>query len=624
MSKIAIDNLQNPLNSFRIEGLWYGSKIYPGQNIKVRHEPCGHVFCSSVSRWRLMEAGRSNLRCPQCAGRVPVIKEAKEVKEVKEVLLPDPPEVRRGRAVAVKLTYDGQTLTVRQWADRLGTSPASIYTRWRARNQGRSVTDEWIIFGRESKSLEPDRETDRLIRSIREALNRDVTEFLDNLIVHRLEPLLLGWLEAGRINPDKTPTDLPALANPDGRYNPGPHPKDDLYIGRDTEGYLVTFRVYRQYYGDEDAAMYLELSDEEKRQHLEDPCIELLTLEQQQQRTPVSQTPAPRTPVSRSPVSRSPAYDSHKDPGTPRTSVSQIPEYQRKKIVFQATKEEKEIKPAEVDTWFDLKVCLPDGFGHDSGPLAREISRRGPKGYTLYLPDIPPGIMAHTNLLAQHLSSLRSVPLERKARIEEMARLAHTPYSGGMAIDPEVYSRDFLPLLTEIDHPVEFSLPPISDDVWEDLAQSPWYRWYLKSRHISSPFVGMAPLYRTMWERLWGWNEIVTRRYIKGTGEYAKDNLYDPDINPLSDDGGPWWVRVLNTITDPDWYKTYTHLETSIMLDSLYMELWLRTCHEAEQEAKIPEIRSKIDNRLSGNLHGVTLSRSHINDLRINVSRCLS
>lgn len=597
MKKIDPFSLPSPLNDLHIEGRWDGEKKYPGQNLRIRHEVCGTVFPTNVARWKLMADGKSNILCPHCKGKPAPDPDP-------DLPTPDYPERSgpgRPRKSATTLTYEGQTLTLAEWSKRTSIPLISMYNRMkRAKAEGKFVSDAWVIFGKEIRRLDPDKETERLISDIREALAREIGSFIDGLMADRLQPMLLGWIQASHIDPSNAPTGRKALIDKNATYSPVPNPHDDEIVAIEFNGSPVSFMKYREHFGDEAALSYLDLTPEERKMHLEDPDYA---------------------------VDLSPPSDGHKasaPPTPPPVSLAPAPvSYREKGIMFQATSEEKAVKAMEVDTWFKLKIALPDGFDPKDpfyeGPLARSIQNRG-QVFDLYVPDIPPGIMAHTNLLAQHLTSLRSVPLERKARTEELARLAHTPYSGGMAIDPEAYSRDFLPLLTEIDHPVEFLPQPLSDDVWEDLYQTPWYQWHLKSKSLK-PCVEMAPLYRSMWERLWGWREMVTRRYLKKSSVYIKDNLYDPDRNPTTDDGIPWWTRLINTVADPDWYGTYTHLETSVMLDSLYMEMWIRTNPEATVQAKVPEIRAKIDKRLSGTLHGVTLSQDHMSDLRFNMAK---
>ena len=103
---------------------------------------------------------------------------------------PPPP-----REYGVRLSYQGLTLTIGEWATRLGVPKPSIYSRYQQR-RGRS--DEWVLFGKEAEHRKhvmardsAEARTDVEII----ALKARVNEVLRKKVMNRIEDLVQGYLE---------------------------------------------------------------------------------------------------------------------------------------------------------------------------------------------------------------------------------------------------------------------------------------------------------------------------------------------------------------------------------------------------------------------------------------------
>lgn len=234
-------SLPAKVGGFELISLWEGQKRWPGHNWLVRCVSCKESRLVNTGMWNAAHKGKHVMKC-----------DCLKFKTVD------------GREAKVRLTFNNESMTVAEWANRTGLPASSIYARLARRDaRGTPFPDEWVIFGTDKDNpirKAPKQDIDADVRKAIKAIEDEVISvlrpaFIDavNRLVHeKITPLLMTLRnQAGSVTVTKEePKVIPEgyLISMDGEsyYNPAPHPNDDVLVAKET-----TYRRAREFFGDE-------------------------------------------------------------------------------------------------------------------------------------------------------------------------------------------------------------------------------------------------------------------------------------------------------------------------------------------------------------------------------------
>lgn len=245
---LTIAHLPQQVGTYRLVEAFTGQRQLPGQNWVIRCESCKERRIINTSLWNAAYKGTQTIRCAcQKKGTL------------------NPATKRK----SIFLTFNNESLSISDWAERTGIPENSIRDRHTKRNGQHPLhqqPDEWVIFGtdkshsqRKKHDFKPNKDIDKILDAITaEALDLLKPRFIDAvtaLIEEKVRPLLYGLASKGTLSADTvndlvTVTDIPEgnVISKDGEshYNPAPHINDSEMVTLD-----ATYREVREYYGDE-------------------------------------------------------------------------------------------------------------------------------------------------------------------------------------------------------------------------------------------------------------------------------------------------------------------------------------------------------------------------------------